>query len=46
MKKGTEIIKVAGISGIEKPYDYNKGYFETWPYVHNRDYLKSIYHIR
>lgn len=46
MKKGEECIKIGGISGIDKPYDYYKGYYEKWPYVNNYNSLKSIYHIR
>ena len=46
VKKGTQILRVGGVSGIEKEYDSRKGYFEEWPYVHNPKNLKSMYHIR
>ena len=46
VKKGEESMRVGGISGIDKHYDYLKGYYETWPYINDRDGLKSIYHIR
>lgn len=44
--KGGESLRVGGISGIEKHYDYLKGYSERWPYVNDKDGLRSIYHIR
>ncbi|TNV78996.1 hypothetical protein FGO68_gene3847 [Halteria grandinella] len=44
--KGEEKVRVGGISGIEKHYDYLKGYCERWPYVSDKDGLRSIYHIR
>jgi hypothetical protein len=40
------MVRLAGISGIEKSYDYFKGYHEKWPYVNNHNNLKSMYHIR
>ena len=46
VSKGGESLRVAGVSGIDKHYDYLKGYFEEWPYVNNHDWLRSIYHIR
>jgi hypothetical protein len=46
VRKGDQILKVGGISGLEKHYHYKKGFFEEWPYVHNQDFLRSIYHIR
>jgi lariat debranching enzyme len=44
--KGDERIRVGGISGIEKHYDYLKGYCERWPYIDDKDGLRSIYHTR
>ena len=44
--KGDEVITVGGISGIDKHYDYLKGYYERFPYVNDHDGLRSIYHIR
>ena len=46
VRKGGETIRVGGISGIDKYYDYLKGYCEKWPYVNDSDGLRSIYHIR
>lgn len=46
VRKGDEVIRVGGISGIEKYYDYLKGYHEQWPYVDSHDSLRSMYHIR
>ncbi len=37
-------IRIAGLSGIWKGYDYKKTHFERLPY--NEDDLKSIYHVR
>ncbi|KAF7303732.1 hypothetical protein MIND_00602800 [Mycena indigotica] len=37
-------IRIAGASGIFKPTDYSRGYFETLPY--DRSTLRSVYHIR
>jgi lariat debranching enzyme len=44
--KGSETVRVGGISGIDKYYDYLKGYCEQWPYIDDKDGLRSIYHIR
>ena len=44
--KGDIKMRVGGISGIEKMYDYYKGYPEKWPYTQNDQWLRSIYHIR
>ncbi|GAM90095.1 hypothetical protein ANO11243_081350 [Dothideomycetidae sp. 11243] len=37
-------IRIAGMSGIWKGYDYRKPHFERLPY--NQDDIKSIYHTR
>ncbi|PWY91755.1 DBR1-domain-containing protein [Aspergillus sclerotioniger CBS 115572] len=37
-------IRIAGMSGIWKGYDYRKPHFERLPY--NRDDIQSIYHVR
>ncbi|EEA28790.1 lariat debranching enzyme [Talaromyces marneffei ATCC 18224] len=37
-------LRIAGLSGIWKGYDYNKPHFERLPY--NEDDVKSIYHVR
>ncbi|KAF2149060.1 lariat debranching enzyme [Myriangium duriaei CBS 260.36] len=37
-------IRIAGMSGIWKGYDYRKHHFERLPY--NQDEVKSIYHTR
>ncbi|PYH96594.1 DBR1-domain-containing protein [Aspergillus ellipticus CBS 707.79] len=37
-------LRIAGMSGIWKGYDYRRPHFERLPY--NRDDLQSIYHIR
>lgn len=37
-------LRIAGVSGIWKGYDYNKPHFERLPY--NRDDMQSIYHVR
>ncbi|KAI9679515.1 MAG: hypothetical protein M1817_005537 [Caeruleum heppii] len=37
-------LRIAGLSGIWKGYDYQKSHFERLPY--NRDDVKSIYHVR
>ncbi|XP_014280568.1 lariat debranching enzyme [Halyomorpha halys] len=37
-------LRIAGISGIYKPYDYCKGHFEKPPYSESTK--KSVYHIR
>lgn len=44
--KGEEKMTVGGISGIEKMYDYFKGYPERPPYVKNHDWLRMMYHLR
>eukprot|EP01112_Ceratiomyxa_fruticulosa_P020219 TRINITY_DN6832_c0_g1_i1.p1 TRINITY_DN6832_c0_g1~~TRINITY_DN6832_c0_g1_i1.p1 ORF type:complete len:513 (-),score=117.58 TRINITY_DN6832_c0_g1_i1:177-1553(-) len=37
-------LRIAGVSGIFKGYNYRKGYYETLPY--NSDNLRSVYHTR
>ena len=37
-------VRIAGMSGIWKGYNYNKSHHERLPY--NQDDIKSIYHIR
>jgi lariat debranching enzyme len=37
-------LRIAGLSGIWKGYDYHKPHFERLPY--NEDDVKSIYHVR
>jgi lariat debranching enzyme len=37
-------LRISGISGIWKRFDYNKPHFERIPY--NDDDIKSIYHVR
>ena len=37
-------IRIAGMSGLFKPYDYALGHFEKPPYTFKT--LKSAYHIR
>ena len=37
-------LRIAGLSGIYKPFDYNFGRFESPPYDENS--LRSVYHIR
>lgn len=37
-------LRIAGISGIYKSYDYNKGHFEAPPY--NSTSLRTAYHVR
>jgi lariat debranching enzyme len=37
-------LRIAGLSGIWKGYDYGKPHFERLPY--NEDDVKSIYHVR
>ena len=44
--KGDLSLRVGGISGIEKPYDFNMGYHERHPYIHEYTNLKSMYHFR
>jgi lariat debranching enzyme len=44
--KGDETLRIGAISGIEKQYDLNLGYYESYPYVHEYNNLKSMYHFR
>ncbi len=44
--KGEESLRVGGISGIEKHYDFYKGYCETWPYFDNQNSIHTIFHYR
>ena len=37
-------LRIAGLSGIWKGYNYNKPHFERLPY--NADEIKSLYHVR
>ena len=37
-------LRIAGLSGIFKGYDYNKGHFEFPPY--SNDTLRSVFHVR
>ncbi|KAG8895270.1 hypothetical protein FRC00_007672, partial [Tulasnella sp. 408] len=37
-------IRIAGLSGIYKYHDYQKGHYETLPY--DQDSMRSIYHVR
>ena len=37
-------LRIAGLSGIWKGYNYNKPHFERLPY--NSDEVKSLYHVR
>ncbi|PGG96530.1 hypothetical protein AJ79_09548 [Helicocarpus griseus UAMH5409] len=37
-------LRIAGVSGIYKAYDYRKPHFERLPY--NREDISSIYHVR
>ena len=37
-------IRIAGMSGIWKGYNYNKSHYERLPY--NQDDVKTIYHVR
>ena len=46
VKKGETVLRVGGVSGIDKHYDYLRGYGERSPYINDRDGLRSIYHIR
>ena len=39
-------MRVGGISGIFKHYDFAKGYYEEWPYINDHNGLRSIYHVR
>jgi lariat debranching enzyme len=46
VRKGETEVRIAAISGIEKEYDSQRGYFEEHPYTHNPKNLRSMYHIR
>ena len=37
-------LRIAGLSGIYKHHDYNKGHFESPPF--NNNTMRSIYHVR
>jgi lariat debranching enzyme len=37
-------LRIAGVSGIYKPYNYREGYYERAPY--DDAALKSAYHVR
>jgi lariat debranching enzyme len=37
-------LRIGGLSGIYKPHDYHKGYFERFPY--SESHKRSIYHVR
>ncbi|KYQ92955.1 Debranching enzyme [Tieghemostelium lacteum] len=37
-------LRIMGISGIYKQYDYQKGYYERKPF--SEDHIRSIYHVR
>ena len=37
-------LRIAGLSGIYKSHDYNKGHYESPPF--NQGTLRSIYHVR
>lgn len=37
-------IRIGGLSGIFKPFDYMKGHFEKAPY--NNETKRSVYHVR
>lgn len=43
-RKGDQILRIASVSGIDKPYHYRRGYFECYPYRES-DY-RSMYHLR
>lgn len=43
-KIGIEGVRIGGISGIFKPFNYKKGHFEKAPY--NENDKRSVYHIR
>lgn len=46
VRKGEESLRVGGISGIDKHYDYLKGYCEEWPYVNNQNSIHTLFHYR
>ena len=37
-------VRISGVSGVFKGYDYNKGHFEKPPY--DEDTMRSAYHTR
>lgn len=37
-------LRIAGISGIYKGFDYSKGHFEKPPY--DSDAVRTVYHVR
>ena len=37
-------MKLAGISGIFKFYDFHKGFYEILPF--EKDHIKTLYHTR
>jgi lariat debranching enzyme len=37
-------LRIAGLSGIFKPFDYHRGHYESIPY--QPDSLRSVYHVR
>jgi lariat debranching enzyme len=43
--KETQVLRIGGISGIDKGFDYKRGYHEPWPFNPNRN-NKSFYHVR
>ena len=45
IKKGDITMKLAGISGIFKFYDFHKGYYELLPFS-GKGEIKTIYHTR
>ena len=46
LQKNGHTLRIAGISGIEKHYNANRGYFEDWPYVQRYQFITSMFHIR
>ena len=42
--KGDISMRLAGISGIFKFYDFHKGYYELLPF--ERNHIKTLYHTR
>ena len=46
VRKGEHSLRIGGVSGIEKSHDATRGYFEEYPYIHRRQNLTSMYHIR
>ena len=46
-KNGEETsLRIGGISGIEKFFDYKRGYYEKYPFDRSSGAEKSMYHIR